>query len=124
LLSTTQQAWLDSLLVPEPSLGRTRLAWLRQEATSHAASQILLTLEKIDFLVEAGVSQWTLAHLTPNRIKWLAQVDWRATPQHVQRMPPVRRYPLLLAVLQQALHRHTDIAVELYDQSKRWGRSC
>jgi Domain of unknown function (DUF4158) len=42
-LSPTQQAWLDSLLVPEPGLGRTRLAWLRQEATSHAASQILLT---------------------------------------------------------------------------------
>jgi hypothetical protein len=31
-------------------------------------------------------------------------------------MPPVRRYPLLLAVLHQALHHHTDIAVELYDQ--------
>src|SRR5215471_16279078 len=59
-LSSTQQAWLDSLLVPEPSLGRTRLAWLRQEATSHAASQILLTLEKICFLVEAGVLHWTL----------------------------------------------------------------
>jgi TnpA family transposase len=56
LLSSTQQAWLDSLLVPEPSLGRTRLAWLRQEAMSHAASQILLTLEKIGFLVETGVS--------------------------------------------------------------------
>ena len=115
-LSSTQQAWLDSLLVPEPSLGWTRLAWLRQEATSHAASQILLTLEKICFLVEAGVPQWTLASLPPNRVKWLAQVGWRVTPQHVQRMPPVRRYPLLLAVLHQALHHHTDIAVELYDQ--------
>jgi Domain of unknown function (DUF4158) len=116
LLSPTQQAWLDSLLIPEPSLGRTRLAWLRQEATSHAASQILLTLEKICFLVEAGVPHWSLASLTPNRVKWLAQVGWRVTPQHVQRMPPIRRYPLLLAVLHQALHHHTDIAVELYDQ--------
>jgi hypothetical protein len=104
LLTLTHQAWLDSLLVPEPSLGRTRLAWLRQEATSHAASQILLTLEKICFLIEAGVPHWTLASLTPNRVKWLAQVGWRVTPQHVQRMPPVRRYPLLLAVLQQALY--------------------
>ena len=116
LLTPTHQAWLDSLLVPEPSLGRTRLAWLRQEATSHAASQILLTLEKIGFLINAGVPQWTLAHLSPNRVKWLAQVGWRVTPQQVQRMPPIRRYPLLLAVLHQALHHHTDIAVELYDQ--------
>lgn len=116
LLTTAHHAWLDSLLVPEPGLGRTRLAWLRQEATSHAASQIVLTRDKMRFLVEAGVPQWTLADLTPNRVKWLAQVGWRVTPQHVQRMPPVRRYPLLLAVLHQALHHHMDIAVELADQ--------
>jgi TnpA family transposase len=116
LLTAARHAWLDSLLVPEPGLGRTRLAWLRQEATSHAASQILMTLEKIRFLVDAGVAQWTLTDLPPNRVKWLAQVGWRATPQQLQRMPPVRRYPVLLAVLSQALHHHTDIAVELYDQ--------
>src|SRR5262249_57462217 len=44
LLTPTQQAWLDSLLVPEPSLGRTRLARLRPEAVSHAPSPILMTL--------------------------------------------------------------------------------
>ena len=75
-----------------------------------------MTLEKIRFLVDAGVVQWTLTELTPNRVKWLAQVGWRATPQQLQRMPSVRRYPVLLAVLSQALHHHTDIAVELYDQ--------
>jgi hypothetical protein len=31
-------------------------------------------------------------------------------------MPPLRRYPILLAVLHQALQHHTDVAVELYDQ--------
>jgi TnpA family transposase len=31
-------------------------------------------------------------------------------------MAPVRRYPLLIAFLQQALVHHTDVAVELYDQ--------
>ena len=116
LLTTAQQTWLDSLLVLEPSLGRTRLAWLRQEAVSHAASQILMTLERICFLRDAGVPRWTLTDLTPNRVKWLAQVGWRATPQQFQRMPPVRRYPMLLAVLHQALHHHTDIVVELADQ--------
>jgi len=116
LLTPERQAWLDSLLLPEPGLGRTRLAWLRQEAVSHAASQILMTLDRIRFLGEAGVPQWTWAGLTPNRVKWLAQVGWRVTPQQLQRMPPLRRYPILLAVLHQALPHHTDIAVELYDQ--------
>jgi hypothetical protein len=116
LLTTDQHAWLETLLVPEAGLRRTRLAWLRQEAVSHAASQILLTLERIRFLIDAGVPQWTLTALPPNRVKWLAQAGWRATPQQLQRMPIVRRYPMLLAVLHQALHHHTDIAVELSDQ--------
>jgi Tn3 transposase DDE domain/Domain of unknown function (DUF4158) len=116
LLTTAQQAWLDSLLVPEPSLGRTRLAWLRQEAVSHAASQILMTLERIRFLIDAGVPHWPLPGLPPNRVQWLAQVGWRATPQQFQRMPPVRRSPMLLAMVSQAWHHHTDIVVELADQ--------
>src|SRR6266446_8042294 len=65
-LTPAQQGWLDSLLTPEPSLGRTRLAWLRQEAVSHAAAQILMTLERLRFLIDAGVPQWTLTTLTPN----------------------------------------------------------
>ena len=93
LLTSPQHAWLDRLLVPEPSLGRTGLAWLRQEAVSHAASQILMTLERIRFLVDAGVPHWTFTDLTPNRVKWLAQVGWRSTPQQFQRMPSIRRYP-------------------------------
>jgi TnpA family transposase len=116
LLTSARQDWLDALLELDPALGRTRLTWFRQEATSHAASQILATLEKIAFLIEAGVAQWMLAGLTPNRVKSLAQVGWRTTTQQLQRMPPVRRYPILLAVLHQALQHHTDIAVELYDQ--------
>ena len=116
LLTPAQQAWLDSLLLLESDLGRTRLAWLRQEAVSHAASQILMTLERIQFLGQAGVPGWALTDLTPNRVKWLAQVGWRATPQQFQRMPAVRRYPMLVAVVQQALHHHTDIVVELADQ--------
>src|SRR5262249_929994 len=39
-----------------------------------------------------------------------------ATNQHLRRMLPARRYPLLLAFLSQALQHHTDVAVELYDQ--------
>ena len=116
LLTPAQQAWLDSLLLLESDLGRTRLAGLRQEAVSHAASQILMTLERMQFLGQAGVPGWALTDLTPNRVQWLAPVGWRATPQQFQRMPAVRRYPMLLAVVQQALHHPTDIVVELADQ--------
>jgi len=72
------------------------------------------------FLHDAGVDQWTLASLNPNRAKWLAQIGWKSTNQALQRMAPARRYPVLVAFLQQALLHHTDVAVELFDQCV-WG---
>src|SRR5712691_2996995 len=120
LLTDARKTWLDGLLQPDATSGRTRLSWLRQEAVSHAASHITATLTKIVFLHEAGVAQWPLASLNPNRAKWLAQIGWKATNQALQRMAPERRYPVLVAFLQQALLHHTDVVVELFDQCL-WG---
>lgn len=120
LLSTERQAFLDGLLTPEPTTGRTSHSGLRQEAVSPAAAQIIATLQKIGFLQDAGVDQWDLASLNPNRAKWLAQIGWKSTNQYLQRMAPERRYPVLVAFLQQALLHHTDVAVELFDQCV-WG---
>jgi hypothetical protein len=116
LLPPERQAVLDALLTPEADTGRTRLSWLRQEATAHTAPQIVATLQTVAFLRERGVETWDLAGLNPNRVQWLAPLGWRTTNQHLQRMAPARRYPILLAFLHQALHHHTDVAVELYDQ--------
>jgi len=107
---------LDALLVSDPQTGRSVLQWLRRDATAHTASQLVETLQKIAVLREMGVETWDLTDLNPNRGKWLAQLGWKAPTQHLHRMEPRRRYPLLVAFLQQALQHHTDVAVELYDQ--------
>jgi TnpA family transposase len=116
LVTTDQHPWLDGLLQPDVQTGRTILNWLRREATAHTATQIIETLQKVAFLLEARVDTWDLAGLNPNRVKWLAQLGWKAPTPQLQRMDPRRRYPILLAFLQQALLHHTDVAVELYDQ--------
>jgi hypothetical protein len=64
----------------------------------------------------AGVATWALGGLNPNRVKWLAPLGWKTPTQHLRRTEPVRRYPILVAFLHQALWHHTDVAVELYDQ--------
>jgi hypothetical protein len=120
LLTDERKTLLDGLLQPDATTGRTPLSWLRQEAVSHAASHIIATLTKIVFLQDAGVDQWDLTCLNPNRAKWLAQIGWRSTNQYLQRMAPERRYPVLVAFLQQALLHHTDVAVERFDQCL-WG---
>jgi hypothetical protein len=88
----------------------------RREATSHAATQLVETLQKIMRLREMGVATWDLTGLNPNRVKWLVQLGWKAPTQHLSRMEQRRRYPILVAFLHQALQHHTDVAVELYDQ--------
>jgi hypothetical protein len=116
LLTDERPTFLDGLLLPDPQTGRTMLNWLRRDATSHAASQIVETLKKVTFLLESGVDTWELIGLTPNRVKWLAQLGWKAPTYQLQRMEPRRRYPILVAFLAQALLHHTDVAVELYEQ--------
>src|SRR3989441_3130265 len=120
LLTDERKTLLDGLLQPDATTGRTLLSWLRQEPVSHASSHIIATLTKIVFLHDAGVDQWNLASLNPNRAKWLAQIGWKSTNQSLQRMAPERRYPVLVAFLQQALLHHTDVAGELFDQCL-WG---
>src|SRR3989442_6903170 len=116
LVTTDQHPWLDGLLQPDAQTGRTPLTWLRREATDHTATQIIETLQKVAFLLEARLDTWDLAGLNPNRVKWLAPLGWKAPTPQLQRMDPRRRYPILLAFLQQALWHHTDVAVELYEQ--------
>src|SRR6266571_1781591 len=116
LLTEAQPSVLDGLLVPDPGTGRTVLNWLRREATATTAPQLVETLTKVQFLLDAGIHTWDLTPLNPNRVKWLAQLGWKAPVPQLQRLDPRRRYPILVAFLQQALVYHTDVAVELYDQ--------
>ena len=107
---------LDGLLVPDPGTGRTVLNWLRREATATTAPQLVDALTKVQFLRHDGIHTWELTALNPNRVKWLAQLGWKAPVPQLQRMDPRRTYPILVAFLQQALVHHTDVAIELYDQ--------
>jgi Domain of unknown function (DUF4158) len=116
LLTEERMAWLDRLLIPDPETGRTLMNWLRKEATSHSAPQMVETLKKGTYLLDAGVASWDLSSLNPNRVKWLAQLGWKAPTHQLQRMAPLRRHPILTAFVHQALQHHTDVAVELYDQ--------
>jgi hypothetical protein len=116
LLTSARSTLLDDLLVPDPQTGRTGLNWLRREATAASAPQLVETLMKVNALLDLGIATWDLTALNPNRVKWLAQLGWKAPVPQLQRMDPTRRYPILVAFLAQALAHHIDVAIELYDQ--------
>jgi len=122
LITEECQRFLDSILMlnetdEQPwTKGRTILHWLRYAATSNTPRAILTTIEKLQFLQDAGVDQWDLSSLNPNRQKLLAQEGRRSTNQALQRMSPERRYPILLAFLYQSLQDITDELIDLFDR--------
>jgi TnpA family transposase len=122
MVTEDRQRFLDGILMtsetdqqPWPK-GRTALHWLRYAATSSTPNAILATIEKLQFLHEAGVDRWDLSSLNPNRQKILAQEGRRSTNQELQRMSPQRRYPILIAFLYQSLQDITDELIDLFDR--------
>jgi TnpA family transposase len=116
MLTTVRKQWLDSLLQPDPTRGLTPLTWLRRPAVSNSPQAILGNLEKLTFLRNAGVEDWTLEPLNPNRLKFLAHVARKSGAQALQRAPAERRYPILIAFLSQALADVTDEVIEMFDR--------
>ena len=116
LFTNERMTQFDSLLIREESLGRTPLAWLGQRAAANTSKAIVAELKKLDFLHVLGAAGWDLSEINPNRLKFLAQLGRRATSQALQRLAPVRRYPILAAFLRQSVEEITDEIVDLYDR--------
>jgi TnpA family transposase len=116
ILTNDRKQWLDTLLHPDPTRGLTPLSWLRREAVSNSPRAILDRLEKLTFLRTAGVEDWVLEPLNPNRLKFLAHVARKSNVQALQRAPAERRYPILVAFLSQALADVTDEVIEMFDR--------
>jgi len=107
---------LDGLLAPLASRRGTRLAWLRQGAVENSGRAIREEIDKLEFLRQAGVAAWDLSALTPNRLKFLAQLGAKSTNQALQRAGAARRYPPLVAFLHDALAEITDDVIEIFDR--------
>lgn len=109
LLTRELCARLDQVLVPDTTIKRTPLVWLRQGAVSFSPAAIVEEIEKLSYVRSLGVERWDVSALTPNRRKFLSQVGKKSTNQALQRTPPERRYPILVAFLRQVAEELMDL---------------
>jgi TnpA family transposase len=116
ILTRDCKARLDGLLTIDAATGHSHLAWLQQSAATHSPPMILATLEKRAWCQSWEVDRWDVSSLTPNCLKFLAQIARRSTNQALQRLPEPRRYPILVAFLYQTLVDLTDEALDLFDR--------
>ncbi len=116
MLSAERSATLDRLLVTDQTLGRTRLAWLREEATTKTPGSILAQLQRLELVRRLGAEELDLDVLNPNRVAQLAQLGRRSTPQALARAPAERRYSVLLAFLARRVVELTDEVIDGFDR--------
>lgn len=114
LLDSACQSFLDKLLEYDPTLCNTRLSWLRRPATTNSPAMLLKAIAKLRFLRQHHVHEWDVSSLNPNRLKFLARLAKKSSNQGLQRAPAERRYPILIAFLQQMVVEVTDEAIDLF----------
>jgi len=117
LLDDARCAELDELLVVDPLLGRTRLAWLGIGPTQATPGAVKAELEKVAYLRRLDADTLDLSALPAERRRFLAGVGRRLTAQALQRREGVRRYPILLTLVAQSAVDVLDEALLLFDQA-------
>lgn len=117
LTDPARRAGLDALLVVDPELGRTPLAWLGAGATTSSPAAVKAELAKLAYLRGLGAHTLELSALPAQRRRFLAGVGRRLTAQALTRREPERRYPILLTLLGESVVDVLDEVVLLFDQA-------
>jgi Domain of unknown function (DUF4158) len=117
LLDDERRTDLDRLLVVDPQLGRTPLAWLGTGPTQATPGAVNAELKKLACLRRLGVHSLDLSVLPAERRRFLAGVGRRLTAPALQRRDPERRYSILLTLLTQSAVDVLDEVLLLFDQA-------
>ena len=108
---------LDGMLVPDPLLGRTRLAWLGTGPTASTPAAVKGELEKLAYLRGMDAHTLDLSVLPAERRRFLAGLGRRLTAQNLARRDDDRRYPILLTLAAQSAVDVLDEVLLLFDQA-------
>jgi len=114
-LDEGRRAQLDGLLDVDGDLGMTGLVWLRRPAAGSVPVMIRRYLDRIGLLRAIGADRLDLAAVNPNRIRHLAGLGRRMTPQAIARLEVAGRHQILAATVSDELVRLTDEVLDLFD---------
>jgi hypothetical protein len=90
---------LDGLLIPDASQAGTTLNWLRRAVVANSPKAILHNIERLEFLRHAGVADWVIGGLSPNRLERLERASPTPDQHPAQQVTvPVRAHQPLRQV--------------------------
>lgn len=107
-------AGLDRLLLLREPGGVTWLEWLRTPAADGSARPIVGQIEKLRELQALEADLVELSMLPPGRVRILASEARRRSAWELSRLPPARRYPVLLVFIAEMIVERGDELIDLY----------
>ena len=107
-------AGLDRLLLLREPGGVTWLEWLRTPAADGSARPIVGQIEKLRELQALEADLVDLTMLPPGRVRILASEARRRSAWELSRLPPARRYPVLLVFIAEMIVERGDELIDLY----------
>ncbi len=114
-LTQGMKEFLDSILIVDDEKQTSILAWLKKKADSNTPDNILLAVEKIEYLENNNIHSVDLKMLNQNKVKFLSQLGKRASIQALSNLKEVRRYPILISYLCQSYIEIVDELIDLFD---------
>lgn len=106
----------DQLLeVDDDDVKMTRFTWFSQQATEPLGKVIGVQIDKLHEMRAIGLDPMVVSGLNPNRVRHLAGLGRRMSPQALRRSDPARRYQIVAATLAENLYSLTDEILELFD---------
>ena len=115
--SADQLDEIDALLDFDAALGATPLVWLCQQAAAPVPDMVREQVVKLERLRQLGIAKGTVANLPANRVRHLARLGQRHTPQALRRLQPERRYQIVACTLADLTTSVTDEVLELFDSA-------
>lgn len=113
-LTDDQKKSLDELIQPLGSGEMSQLACLQAPPGNPTTHTLLELLKHIETIRALGIEALDLGEVIPNRRAELAQEARRQKLTDLRRMPPTRRYTLLVALLQELIYDLNDDAVQAH----------
>lgn len=119
--SPAQFAKLDTLLIPDPALEATPLAWLRNASTSPKPDHVRTLLDRLRLVRDIGVPAETAMRIYDDRFQQLIREGCISDAHQIGRYAVRRRRAILAASVIDLEARLTDAVLDMAGQYA-WSR--
>lgn len=115
-LTESTRETLEKLLMFDPTLRRSRFAWLRGYAESPAPTNLLALLDRLEYVRGLGIDASRAKKIHPSRLGRLLAEAAVMTVQHIADLEPARRTAILVAQVVDLETRLADATLPMFEK--------